>query len=93
MSTRGKVASGKKDRVRDGARPKPMVEVASVADARAKEGCSCGCKDKGEGRDVTPSRSSTPSRNGNGRPKVRPPRRNDALVNSARAVSLARRQA
>jgi len=93
LSTRGKVAGGRKDRVRDGVRAKPVVEVAPGKQAQGKEGCSCGCKGEGEVREVTLSRASTPSRNGNNRPKVRAPRRNDALVNPARAASLARRQA
>lgn len=97
MSTRGKIAVGRKDRVRDGMRTKPAVEPAPARETAGKEGCSCGCKGEVESGQVALSRTFTPSRadasrNG-GRAKVRGPRRNDALTNPGRAASLARRQA
>jgi hypothetical protein len=95
MSSRGKVAAGKKDRVRGGARGKPVGEAAPAKDATAPKdgGCSCGCKDSGEGREVTLSRAAAPRRTTNGRSKGSGPRRNDAQMNPGRAASLARRRA
>ncbi len=96
MSSRGKVAAGKKDRVRDAVRAKPVTEGASSANAGTQGGCGCGCNDSGERKDAVvaaPKRQAATSRNGNGRPKVRPPRRNDAATSVGRAASLARRRA
>jgi hypothetical protein len=99
MSTKGKVAAGNKDRVRDGARTNPKIEVAPLTDGK-EASCSCGCKGNGERMDSAPAPaipvpSVVSGRNtaNNPRAKVRAPRRKDVKVDSGRAASLARRRA
>jgi hypothetical protein len=98
MSTQGKAAAGNKDRVRDGMRTRPKVEVTPASGGK-EEACSCGCKGNGERQDAAPApvfpAPSTASRNNGNSPraKVRGPRRKDALLDPGRAASLARRRA
>jgi hypothetical protein len=92
MSSKGKVAAGNRDRVREGQRANPAADAAPVAASRKEEGCGCGCKANGERRDEAPTQAATASRP-NGRAKVRGPRRNDGQINPGRAASLARRRA
>jgi len=92
LSSRGKVAAGSRDRVRDGQRTRPAVEAAPAPAAGKGEDCDCGCKGNGERREAAPAEVSTSSRI-NGRAKVRAPRRKDAQLNPGRAASLARRRA
>jgi len=85
MSSKGKVAAGNKDRTRDGVRGKTTAEATIAKTERKNDGCSCGCKENGERRDITPVQAvpanAAPGRS-NGRSKVRGPRRKDALINS-----------
>lgn len=95
MSSKGKVAIDRQDRVRDGDRAKPAVEPAAAQDVSRHDGnCSCGAKGSSASgaSDLCLLRAATPSR-GSGRPKPRGSRRNETRMNPGRAASLARRQA
>jgi hypothetical protein len=93
MSSRGKVAAGNKDRVRDGQRMRPAVEAAPAAAAGKGDGCGCGCKGNGERREAAAPAQDANSSRPNGRAKVRGPRRRDVQLNPGRAASLVRRRA
>jgi hypothetical protein len=95
MSTKGKVAAANRDRVRAGARGKPVAELVAAArtEGARKEGdCGCGCKGNGKCKDSTTAKPMASGRL-DGRAKVRGPRRNEAIKNPGRAASLARRRA
>jgi len=95
MSSRGKVAVQSGDRVRSALPHNAPAQAAAaavepVASAPKPEGCSCGCKGRGEEASTDkPVAAAVP--NGRARPRVA--KRTPVAVNPGRAASLARRRA
>jgi hypothetical protein len=92
MSSKGKVAAVNRDRLRDGARSKPVAEAAVSSAARKESDCGCGCNGNGRCMESVTAKPTVSARL-DSRAKVRGPRRNEALKNPGRTASIARRRA
>ncbi|AGA91641.1 Carboxysome shell peptide mid-region [Thioflavicoccus mobilis 8321] len=93
LSSRGKIAAGTKDRVRDEVRTGPDVAGGAATDSARGDGrCRCGCNGEGDGKEAIRPRTATPSPSKR-RPRPRGSRLEETLMNPGRAAALARRRA